>query len=184
MHQTRGHRFAAAWAVTTLTVLGVAACDSADDEDPASSAPPAAALAWGPCPAAAPGTARDPRVTCAKVKVPLDYGRPDGKPVEVVISKLAATDPAKRHGVLVLNPGGPALPKSVLDGYDLIGFDARGVGTSTPQSCGLDSSSAPPADGFTGTDPYVSSRVKQKRPASGARLGSRADERGVAQLTA
>lgn len=99
MHQTRGHRFAAALAVTTLTVLGVAACDSADDEDPASSAPPAAALAWGPCPAAAPGTARDPRVTCAKVKVPLDYGRPDGKSIEVVISKLAATDPAKRHGV-------------------------------------------------------------------------------------
>ena len=172
MHQTRGHRFAAPLAVTTLTVLGVAACDSPDDEEPASSAPPAAA----------PGTARDPRVTCAKVTVALDYGRPDGKPIEVVISKLAATDPAKRHGVLVLNPGGPALPKSVLDGYDLIGFDPRGVGTSTPQSCGLDTSSAPPADGFTETDAYVSSRVKQKRPASGARRGSRADERGFAQL--
>ncbi len=35
------------------------------------------------------------------------------------------------------------LPKSVLAQYDLIGFDPRGVGLSTPQSCGLSDPSAP-----------------------------------------
>jgi hypothetical protein len=29
------------------------------------------------------------------------------------------------------------MPQSVLDRYDLIGFDPRGVGHSTPVSCGL-----------------------------------------------
>ena len=169
---SRGHRFAAALAVTTLTVLGVAACDSADDED----APAAAALAWGPCPAPAPGTPRDPRLTCAKVKVPLDYGHPDGTSIEVAVSRLASTDTTKRHGVLLLNPGGPALagldtpsamaptlPKSVLDGYDLIGFDPRGVGTSTPQSCGLQNPSVAGLFPYPAADGSIDSNVQAAR---------------------
>ncbi|MFG1647317.1 alpha/beta fold hydrolase [Amycolatopsis sp. NPDC049252] len=171
---SRGHRFAAALAVTTLTVLGVAACDSADDEDgPAASAP---ALAWGPCPAPAAGTPRDPRLTCAKVKVPLDYGHPDGTSIEVAVSRLASTDTAKRHGVLLLNPGGPALPgldtpsamaptlpKSVLDGYDLIGFDPRGVGTSAPQSCGLENPSVAALFPYPAADGSIDANVQAAR---------------------
>jgi pimeloyl-ACP methyl ester carboxylesterase len=169
---SRGHRFAAALAVTTLTVLGVAACDSADDED----APAAAALAWGPCPAPAPDTPRDPRLTCAKVKVPLDYGHPDGTSIEVAVSRLAGTDTTKRHGVLLLNPGGPALagldtpsamapslPKSVLDGYDLIGFDPRGVGTSTPQSCGLQNPSVAGLFPYPAADGSIDANVQAAR---------------------
>jgi pimeloyl-ACP methyl ester carboxylesterase len=168
----RGHRLAAALAVTTLTVLGVSACDSADDED----APAAAALAWGPCPAPAPGSARDPRLTCAKVRVPLDYGHPDGPSLEVAVSRLAATDAAKRHGVLLLNPGGPALPgldtpsamapslpKSVQDGYDLIGFDPRGVGTSAPQSCGLENPSVAALFPYPAADGSIDSNVQAAR---------------------
>ncbi len=167
-----GHRFAAALAVTTLTVLGVTACESADDEG----APAAAALDWGPCPAAAPGTPRDPRLTCAKVKVPLDYGHTGGTSIEIAVSRLAGTDPAKRHGVLVLNPGGPALagldtpsvmapslPKSVLDGYDLIGFDPRGVGTSTPQSCGLQNPSLAGLFPFPAADGSIDANVQAAR---------------------
>ncbi|MEU0793453.1 alpha/beta fold hydrolase [Amycolatopsis sp. NPDC005961] len=190
MSKTRGsgrrsHRFAAALAVTGLTVLGVAACDSADDED----TPAAAALPWGPCPAAAPGTARDPRLTCAKVKVPLDYGHPDGASIEVGISRLGATDPAKRHGVLLLNPGGPALPgldtpsamaptlpKSVLDGYDLIGFDPRGVGTSTPQSCGLDNLSIAALFPYPAADGSIDANVQAAR-ATAAKCAAKPDLR-------
>ena len=173
MSRTRGRRFGAALAVTTLTLLGVAACDSADDEE-------TSALAWGPCPAAAPGTARDPRLTCAKVRVPLDYGRPDGRSIEVVVSRLAAADPAKRHGVLLLNPGGPALPgldtpgamaptlpKPVLDGYDLIGFDPRGVGTSTPQSCGLENPSTATLFPYPAADGSIDANVEAARATAG-----------------
>ncbi|MCR6482847.1 alpha/beta hydrolase [Amycolatopsis sp. OK19-0408] len=182
MHTPRGHRLAAALAVTTLTVLGVAACDSADDEDTP------AALSWAPCPAAAPGTARDPRLTCAKVRVPLDYGHQDGRTIDVTISKLPATDPAKRHGVLLLNPGGPALPgldtpstmaptlpKAVLDGYDLIGFDPRGVGTSTPQSCGLDNPSVAALFPYPAADGSIDANVQAARDTAGkcaAKAGS------------
>jgi pimeloyl-ACP methyl ester carboxylesterase len=84
------------------------------------------------------------------LNVPLDYQHPNGAKIHVAVSRLPTAKPGRRHGVLLLNPGGPALggldmpetmaaslPKSVLDRYDLIGFDPRGVEHSTPQSCGL-----------------------------------------------
>jgi pimeloyl-ACP methyl ester carboxylesterase len=88
---------------------------------------------------------------CATVEVPLDYGDPDGAGIEIMVSRLASTDPDRRRGVLLLNPGGPGgsglampaelvsfgLPAGVLDGYDLIGMDPRGVGHSSPVSCGF-----------------------------------------------
>ncbi|WP_328615561.1 alpha/beta hydrolase [Amycolatopsis sp. NBC_00355] len=180
-----GHRFAAILAVAALTVLGVTACDAADDED---SPAPAAGVTWGACPAPAPGSPRDPRLTCAKVEVPLDYGRPDGPSIEVAISRLAATDPAKRHGVLLLNPGGPALPgldtpsamaptlpKPVLDGYDLIGFDPRGVGTSTPQSCGLENPSVAALFPYPAADGSIDANVRAAR-ATAAKCAAQAGE--------
>jgi pimeloyl-ACP methyl ester carboxylesterase len=110
--RSRGRQFATALAAVTLAVAGVTACsDAAHEEDrpvPADQAK-AGAINWGPCPEAAKGVARDPNLTCATVKVPLNYDKPDGTSIEVAISRLAAVDPEKRHGVLLLNPGGPAL---------------------------------------------------------------------------
>ncbi|UQA97273.1 alpha/beta hydrolase [Streptomyces halobius] len=87
---------------------------------------------------------------CATIKVPLDYGRPDGKKSDLAISRIKTSATDERHGVLLLNPGGPGgaglsmplamaseLPKSVKRQYDLVGFDPRGVGQSSPVSCGL-----------------------------------------------
>lgn len=87
---------------------------------------------------------------CAKIKVPLDYSRPGGKKIELAISRIKTSTASERRGVLLLNPGGPGgeglsmplmmepeLPKSVKRRYDLIGFDPRGVGQSSPVSCGL-----------------------------------------------
>lgn len=104
-------------------------------------------LAWGACPAdvTAPG------LQCSVLEVPLDYRNPDGPQIEVAISRLRSADPAQRRGVLLTNTGGPGgaglsfpadlkrlgLPQSILDRYDVIGFDPRGVGHSAPVTCAL-----------------------------------------------
>ncbi|MGW5260915.1 alpha/beta hydrolase [Microbispora sp. NPDC004025] len=111
-------------------------------------------IKWGECPKLAPGAKRDPRQTCGTVKVPLDYRRPGGETITVAVSRIATAKHGEKRGDLLFNPGGPGLqgldmpgqmaltlPKGVLDSYDLIGFDARGVGHSTPMSCGLSGSS-------------------------------------------
>nr|WP_221379106.1 alpha/beta hydrolase [Actinoplanes polyasparticus] len=107
-------------------------------------------LTWEACPADVVMPAPVP-VQCAKVPVPLDHRDPDGEQIEIMISKIASTNPAKRRGILLLNPGGPGgigidqgaflvsrgLPTTVSDAYDLIGMDTRGVGHSTRVSCGF-----------------------------------------------
>lgn len=116
----------------------------------ATPAPVQTSITWGACPAAGSGVTRDPRETCGTVTVPLDYRRPNGRTITVAVSRIATAKPGQKRGDLLLNPGGPGLegldmpstmaptlPASVLDEYDLIGFDPRGVGHSTPMSCGL-----------------------------------------------
>jgi pimeloyl-ACP methyl ester carboxylesterase len=83
---------------------------------------------------------------CGQVTVPLTYSRPDGRTITVAFSRIKATDPARRRGVLLINPGGPGVPgmeqvalgqliPDVAARYDLIGMDPRFVGRSTPLNC-------------------------------------------------
>ncbi len=79
---------------------------------------------------------------CGMVTAPLDYRNPGGDKAHIAITRLKAKNPAKRRGVLLVNPGGPGasgqlLPKSfaeqrIAEVYDIIGFDPRGVNDSTP----------------------------------------------------
>ena len=104
-------------------------------------------LVWTDCPDGATGTA----FQCATVTVPLDYDHPRGKTITVALKKLPSTSPSPR-GSVFLNPGGPGgsgislinaqagLYKTgglsgVLENYDVIGFDPRGIGQSTPITC-------------------------------------------------
>ncbi|WP_062518387.1 alpha/beta hydrolase [Demequina gelatinilytica] len=86
---------------------------------------------------------------CATIQVPVDWSDPDGATTDLVINRHAATDAAGRLGSLLINPGGPGgsgldLTESfvamagddVLASYDIIGFDPRGVGESSPLACG------------------------------------------------
>ncbi|GAA4473421.1 alpha/beta hydrolase [Phytohabitans houttuyneae] len=108
------------------------------------------ALVWGDCPAVPPELERDPRQQCASLHLPLDYRRSSGPTISVAISRIATAKPTLRRGILLSNPGGPGgpgldmpsrlaalLPAEVLDRYDLVGFDPRGVGHSTPVTCGM-----------------------------------------------
>ncbi|MGW4476234.1 alpha/beta hydrolase [Nonomuraea sp. NPDC004354] len=83
---------------------------------------------------------------CAEITVPLDYRRPQGRTISVAISRIKATDPARRRGVMLINPGGPGgrglqrvllgtFMPAVAARYDLIGMDPRFVGRSTPIHC-------------------------------------------------
>ncbi|WP_067699735.1 alpha/beta fold hydrolase [Nocardia jejuensis] len=92
----------------------------------------------------------DAQAQCANVTVPLDYAKPDGRTLSIAISRIAATDPARRRGVLLSNPGGPGgsglrymattqknLSADVRAQYDLIGMDPRGIGRSDKVSCAI-----------------------------------------------
>ncbi|MGW2425172.1 alpha/beta hydrolase [Streptomyces sp. NPDC001709] len=108
---------------------------------PARAAPvaPAARLAWTKC-----GTIDSPSLQCASVTVPLDHANPSGRQITLALTRVPHTAPTSQ-GPLLVNPGGPggsgltlagfvasALPKSVAAQYDVIGFDPRGVGRSSP----------------------------------------------------
>ena len=67
------------------------------------------------------------------------------------MKKLPALDGDAEHGSLFLNPGGPGIsgveaveekistfPEELRGSYDIIGFDPRGVGQSTPITCWTD----------------------------------------------
>ena len=85
---------------------------------------------------------------CGTVTVPLDYEHPDGRTITIALKKLPASDSDAEHGSLFINPGGPgasgirtletlatALPEELRATYDVVGFDPRGVGQSTPITC-------------------------------------------------
>ncbi|WP_224391193.1 alpha/beta hydrolase [Pseudonocardia sp. ICBG1293] len=81
---------------------------------------------------------------CARLRVPLDYEDPGGRTAELGVLRVPAR--GEPIGSLVVNPGGPASPGmahaallTTLPGYarigerfDLVGFDMRGTGASTP----------------------------------------------------
>ncbi|GAA4874309.1 alpha/beta hydrolase [Kitasatospora terrestris] len=174
------HRGAAVAAASATVLALTAPLASAAPPVPASPPP----LVWGACPS--PGAAAVQR--CATVTVPLDHRDPTGPSIPLAVSRIAAARPELRHGVLLMIPGGPGnpgldgpssalkrLPQSVLDRYDIVGFDPRGVGRSSPVSCGLAHEDLtlvrmlpwPAADGSTAENEATARRVAEACVANG-----------------
>ena len=83
---------------------------------------------------------------CAAIEVPLDYDNPSGPRIDIQLAKLVAKK--DKTASLLFNPGGPGasgitylayadqvFSKTLLDNFDIVGFDPRGVGTSSPIDC-------------------------------------------------
>lgn len=105
---------------------------------------PGSPIEWGPCGPALNRSDVPAEALCGKLSVPVDYTNPDGDVAQIALLKFPAEGP-DRIGSLVINPGGPGesgvdaaisihglLPDDVRQRFDLVGFDPRGVGLSTP----------------------------------------------------
>ncbi len=111
-------------------------------------------LDWQPC---------NTYFECARLLVPFDYARPAWRRFSLPVIKLPAADPAMRIGALVINPGGPGgsgvqyalsarsgeFTSAILDRFDIVGFDPRGVGGSEPA---VHCMSGPQLDKYFATD--------------------------------
>ncbi|UYQ78087.1 alpha/beta hydrolase [Glutamicibacter sp. JL.03c] len=142
---------------TLLALTGLTSCSAGSplpdaegtDASPSTSAPDAPRglesyyaqqIDWGNC-----GDALE----CATIKVPLDYGDPTGESIELSLNRRTA-ESASRN--LLVNPGGPGgsgldmvessvqtmFSDQLQQSYNIIGFDPRGVGESSPVTCQSD----------------------------------------------
>ncbi len=89
---------------------------------------------------------------CAKLLVPIDYEKLGTGSFEISLLRFQALDQSRRIGSLVVNPGGPGssgldyaynaeyiVSPRILERFDIVGFDPRGVGESAPIKCLSDS---------------------------------------------
>ncbi|MHB9864100.1 alpha/beta hydrolase [Streptomyces sp. YIM S03343] len=83
---------------------------------------------------------------CGRLTVPVDYAHPAAGTLTLALARYRAT--GRRSGSVVLNFGGPGVPgvgelasaggefTDLTKGHDVVSFDPRGVGRSSPVGCG------------------------------------------------
>ncbi|OJJ45180.1 hypothetical protein ASPZODRAFT_160618 [Penicilliopsis zonata CBS 506.65] len=106
----------------------------------------ASAISWSNC-----SSSLTPRLECASLSVPINWDDLSGPRTTIRLQRLPASNTSSRIGPLFYNPGGPGgvatefinataqgyhlFSDTLLQHFDLVGVDPRGVGTSDPIRC-------------------------------------------------
>jgi pimeloyl-ACP methyl ester carboxylesterase len=126
-------------------------------------------IKWGAC----KGDAMPADLRCGQVTVPLDYAHPEAGTLDLALARYRATGPSR--GSVLLNFGGPGVPgipqlatggkdfMPLTNGYDVVTFDPRGVGQSSPVSCGGGAAQTSDTAGSTTHDSSPEALLKQVR---------------------
>jgi pimeloyl-ACP methyl ester carboxylesterase len=132
-------------AAAVLTLVGTA-CGGSPNGTPSAatttapaSAAPATRIDWAGCGAG---------LECARVPVPVDWGNPGGKQIQLAVIRHRASKPDQRIGTMFINPGGPGETgvglvregAEELDAwgggrFDIVSWDPRGTYGSSPMHC-------------------------------------------------
>jgi pimeloyl-ACP methyl ester carboxylesterase len=136
--------------IVAIWTLLLTSCSSSDNSAPVETIPQnltsldsyySQELVWSAC-------KDDKKFECAEIEVPVDYQNPGDASLTLALKKLPAKQSSNKVGSLLINPGGPggsgtdyvtyaedAFGKRLMDSFDIIGFDPRGVALSTPLDC-------------------------------------------------
>lgn len=139
-------------------------------------------LAWRNCEPEAERTTGFPLsgfdYSCATLKVPRDWAQPGGPTFDLALVRARSSQQRNRIGSLLVNPGGPGgsgwdlgvylsvgLPVEVLQRFDVVGFDPRGVARSSPVECISDRDK----DASTAADPDPTTQAQFDQQVAAAR---------------
>lgn len=140
--------------IALLFPVALAACSGAQqssaEQTPVANAT-SAPLRWAVCPDV-------PNTQCATLRVPIDPAQSGGATFGLRVARVAAADPSRKKGVMVFIPGGPGAGIVQTIGgssrkeqhvdelrreYDIVSFDPRGIGESSPIRCAPDAVPSP-----------------------------------------
>ena len=124
-------------------------------------------------------------ILCARFKVRYDYEKPEIGQFSLNLRMHKARKPSERIGSMLVNPGGPGFGGSYLadnaeayfggdlvDAFDIVGWDPRGTGESTPFVDCIDN-----FDKYFATDPTPQNKTEKTALIDATRLFSEACEK-------
>ena len=147
-------------AILLLTACSLGGTAQRPKTSSSSAVPSPKKVAWTACGA----------FQCGTVNVPLDYTHPQNGTIGIAVIRKPATDVGDRIGSVLTNPGGPgasgvqflrdnASAMAALNvRFDLVGFDPRGIGESSPVRC----LSSQQEDAFNALDSVLDDPVEKQ----------------------